>query len=153
MSPRLFLLHCDEGNVVVILFPLRRGFTLVVAGENDLSVALTISVHFLILIVARASISTLDLSKETKNVINFLSHQAHHFFSKSQFTYFDEIVLVAEAVGEPVPSLRHDGDQINKLDLANAPKYGQLGQEQPQEQTRFGRPSPRKWLFTLRQNL
>ena len=67
MSPRLFLLHCDEGNVVVILFPLRRGFTLVVAGENDLSVALTISVHFLILIVARASISTLDLSKETKN--------------------------------------------------------------------------------------
>ena len=80
MSPRLFLLHCDEGNVVVILFPLRRGFTLVVAGENDLSVALTISVHFLIIIVARASISTLDLSRETKNFINFLSHQAHHFF-------------------------------------------------------------------------
>ena len=61
MSPRLFLLHCDEGNLVVIPFLLCRGFTLVVAGESDLSVALTISVHFLILIVANASISTLDL--------------------------------------------------------------------------------------------
>ena len=61
MSPRLLLLHGDEGNVVVILLPLCRGFTLVVTGESDLSVALTISVHLLILIIARASISTLDL--------------------------------------------------------------------------------------------